>query len=248
MTRHGVCQPAAFFTETMPSTASHLGSLGATASSNARRSEPILFHSGCPTQLSRPGHHPSDSRRTPAARSDGREAARALTSTARLARSADRARLCLSPIRTRKIHQHPCAPKRSPTSIGDRPCDFYQTICGDHIAENAVLEYGPTEILPQVGTMSTGPAALCRPRHRLTGHTRGKGRRFGAASPAAAKLTGETDWLQEGAGFEPSVPGRLQAKTPRFGIVLRRLLSSCGSFHIDHRLSCHVSPLIEFTV
>jgi len=52
----------------------------------------------------------------------------------------------------------------------------------------------------------------------------------------------------EGAGFEPSVPGRLQAKTPRFGIVLRRLLSSCGSFHIDHRLSCHVSPLIEFTV
>jgi hypothetical protein len=44
----------------------------------------------------------------------------------------------------------------------------------------------------------------------------------------------------EGAGFEPSVPGRLQAKTPRFGIVLRRLLSSCGSFHIDHRLSCHV--------
>src|SRR5260370_7884318 len=50
----------------------------------------------------------------------------------------------------------------------------------------------------------------------------------------------------EGAGFEPSVPGRLQAKTPRFGIVLRRLLSSCGSFHIDHRLSCHVSPLIKF--
>ena len=56
------------------------------------------------------------------------------------------------------------------------------------------------------------------------------------------------DSLLEGAGFEPSVPGRLQAKTPRFVIVLRRLLSSCGSFHIDHRLSCHVSPLIEFTV
>jgi len=54
--------------------------------------------------------------------------------------------------------------------------------------------------------------------------------------------------LLEGAGFEPSVPRRLQAKTPRFGIVLRRPLSSCGSFHIDHRLSCHVSPLIEFTV
>src|SRR5467141_1725854 len=52
----------------------------------------------------------------------------------------------------------------------------------------------------------------------------------------------------EGAGFEPSVPRRLQAKTPRFGIVLRRPLSSCGSFHIDHRLSCHVRPLIEFAV
>src|SRR6516162_2698060 len=35
-----------------------------------------------------------------AARSDSREAARALTSAARLARSADRARFCLSPIRT----------------------------------------------------------------------------------------------------------------------------------------------------
>src|SRR6266567_9345652 len=56
-------------------------------------------------------------------------------------------------------------------------------------------------------------------------------------SPTAAGFTAETDWPLEGEGFEPLVPGRLQAKTPRFGIVLRRLLSSCGSFHIDHRLS-----------
>jgi hypothetical protein len=54
-----------------------------------RRSEPILFHSGCPPQLSRPGHHPSDSRRSPAARSNGREAARALPSAACLALSPD---------------------------------------------------------------------------------------------------------------------------------------------------------------
>src|SRR6266481_8362864 len=60
------------------------------------------------------------------------------------------------------------------------------------------------------------------------------------------KVRFATDSPVEGAGFEPSVPRRLQAKTPRFGIVLRRPLSSCGSFHIDHRLSCHVSPLIEF--
>src|ERR1700682_4207291 len=62
----------------------------------------------------------------------------------------------------------------------------------------------------------------------------------------APKVRFATDAALEGAGFEPSVPGRLQAKTPRFGIVLRRLLSSCGSFHIDHRLSCHVSPLRTF--
>jgi hypothetical protein len=55
-----------------------------------------------PPQLSRPGHHPSDPGRAPAARSDGRNADRALTSAARLARSADRAWFCLSPIRTQK--------------------------------------------------------------------------------------------------------------------------------------------------
>ena len=44
----------------------------------ARRSMPILFHSGGPPQLSRPGHHPGDTRRAPTARPDGREVARPL--------------------------------------------------------------------------------------------------------------------------------------------------------------------------
>jgi hypothetical protein len=34
-----------------------------------------------------------------------------------MARSADRARLCLSPIRTRNIHQHPQS-RGSPTRLG----------------------------------------------------------------------------------------------------------------------------------
>ena len=38
------------------------------------------------------------------------------------------------------------------------------------------------------------------------GHTRGKGRRLGAASPTAPGFTAETDSPLEGGGFEPSVP------------------------------------------
>jgi hypothetical protein len=34
---------------------------------SARKGEPILFHSGSPPRLTRPGHHPSDPRRAPAA-------------------------------------------------------------------------------------------------------------------------------------------------------------------------------------
>jgi hypothetical protein len=65
----------------------------------AGRGQPVLFHSSRPPQLSRAGYHPSDPRWAAAARSDGREASRALASAACLARSADRARLWLSPIR-----------------------------------------------------------------------------------------------------------------------------------------------------
>src|SRR5437868_7076010 len=63
----------------------------------------------------------------------------------RLARSADRARFCLSPIRT---HEPPVS----------------QTA---HLTAGAVLEYGPTEILPPVGPMVPRPARLYRPRRSL---------------------------------------------------------------------------------
>ena len=64
----------------------------------ARQAAAESIHSARPPQLSRAGYHPSNPRWPAAARSDGREAARALTSAACLARSADRARLWLSPI------------------------------------------------------------------------------------------------------------------------------------------------------
>jgi len=67
----------------------------------AGRREPVLFHPRRSPQLSRPGHHPSNPRRPPAARSDDRQAAGALASAAGVARAADRARLCLSPVRTK---------------------------------------------------------------------------------------------------------------------------------------------------
>ena len=65
----------------------------------AGRRQPVLFHSSRPPQLSRAGYHPNDPRWAAAARFHGGEAPRAVPSAACLARSADRARLCLSSIR-----------------------------------------------------------------------------------------------------------------------------------------------------
>jgi hypothetical protein len=61
-----------------------------------------LFHAARPPQLSRAGYHPNDPRWAAAARFDGSKAPRALPSAACLARSADRARLRLSPIRIQR--------------------------------------------------------------------------------------------------------------------------------------------------
>ena len=66
------------------------------------RCQPVLLHATRPPQLSRTGYHPGDPRGAAAARFDDREAARALTFAACLARSTDRARLWLSPIRIQK--------------------------------------------------------------------------------------------------------------------------------------------------
>jgi hypothetical protein len=57
-----------------------------------------------PPQLSRARYYPGHPRWTAATRFDGREAARALTSAACLARSADLARLCLIQIRISKTY------------------------------------------------------------------------------------------------------------------------------------------------
>src|SRR6516165_359997 len=97
-------------------------------------------------QLSRPGHRPSYPRRAPAARSDRRQAARALPSAAGLARSAHRARFCLSPIRTQSTHGIATA---------------------TNITGAAVPESDPTEILSPVGAISPRHARLCRPRWLL---------------------------------------------------------------------------------
>ena len=61
----------------------------------ARRREPVLFHTAGPPQLSCPRHHESHPRRPAATRSDRRQAARPLTSAAGLARATRPARLCL---------------------------------------------------------------------------------------------------------------------------------------------------------
>src|SRR5262249_12852044 len=53
-----------------------------------------------------PEHHPSNPRWPPATRSDRRQTTGPLTSTACLARSANRARLCLSPISNLKPPPH----------------------------------------------------------------------------------------------------------------------------------------------
>src|SRR4029077_4222813 len=99
-----------------------------------------------PPQLSRAGYHPGDPRWAAAARSDAREAPRAPTPAACLARSADRAGLWLSLV--------PAQRSTARSSFGERP-DFMgngdrRGILADPISGTAVLEYGGTEILPPV--------------------------------------------------------------------------------------------------
>src|SRR5690348_3935767 len=90
-----------------------------------------------------------------AARFDGREAPRVLTSAACLARTEGHARLYLSPIRIQRSTDLPHVdPGEGPTSLGPA----WYSVTGV-----AVLEYGPTEILPQVGALSKHAERLCRP-------------------------------------------------------------------------------------
>jgi hypothetical protein len=71
------------------------------------------------------------------------------------------------------------------------------------VTGTAVLEYGPTEILPQVGALSKHAERLCRPgRQASRAHPRGKPGFWTFESGCGR----ETDSLLEGDGFEPSVP------------------------------------------
>src|SRR6266403_2063146 len=71
------------------------------------------------------------------------------------------------------------------------------------VTGTAVLEYGPTEILPQVGALSKHAERLCRPgRQTSRAHPRGKPG-FWTFENGCGR---ETDSLLEGTGFEPSVP------------------------------------------
>ena len=76
-------------------------------------------------------------------------------------------------------------------------------ILADPISGTAVLEYGPTEILPPVGAILKHPARLCRPgRQASRAQPRGKPG-FSTLESSSGR---ETDSPLEGSGFEPSVP------------------------------------------
>src|SRR5207237_3905456 len=128
-----------------------------------------------------------------------------------LARSESRARLCLRPIRIQRSTAR-SIPEKARLRWHQRG------IFADHIRGIAVLEYGPTEILPQVGALSKHAERLCRPgRQASRAHQRGKPRFWTFESGCGR----ETDSPLEGTGFEPSVPLGW-ARTPRPPLITSR--------------------------
>ena len=149
----------------------------------AGRCQPVLFHAARPPQLSRAGYHPGDPRWAAAARSDGREAARALTSAACLARSADRARLCLSPVRAQRSTARSSS-ANAPTSLGPawhsrRP---HQRHCGTGIWPDRDIAAGWRDLETPCASLPTRSpsqprtparkAGVLDPRKRLAGERR----------------------------------------------------------------------------
>src|SRR6202030_1641716 len=150
-----------------------------------------------PPQLSRAGYHTGDPRGAAAARFDGREAARALTSAACLARSADRSRLCLSPIRiqrsTRVKHGE------DPALLG--PAWHSR----DHISGTAVLEYGPAEINPRIGVQWKALRVSADPVAKPASHTRAESRGSRRSAVAAGERR-TVRWREQDSN--PRSPGR----------------------------------------
>src|SRR6266446_10328944 len=61
--------------------------------------------------------------------------------------------------------------RRSDLVSGTSLATLTQRLVATASPENGVLEYSPTEILPQLGAMLAGPAALCRPRRERSPET-----------------------------------------------------------------------------
>ena len=133
--------------------------------------EPVLLHAARPPQLSRPGHRPSDSRRSSAARFDRGQAAGALTSTTCLARTTVRAGFL---------------PEPDLNSLSHRLIDA------------AVLEFGPTEIFPPVGAMHRA-IPVSADRGALSGpHARAKSRLLAVGGQNCARrgLSAGGRWIR----------------------------------------------------
>jgi hypothetical protein len=89
------------------------------------------------------------------------------------------------------------------------------------VTGTAVLEYDPTEILPQVGALSKHTERLCRPgREASRAHPRGKPGFWTFESGCGR----ETDYLLEGDGFKLQVP-RCAPSTDSAALVARCLWS-----------------------
>ena len=161
----------------------------------AGRREPVLFHSGSSAS---DAHHQSDPRRASAMRSTA-EAARALTSAARLARSADRARFCLTRSELKDLPH--IKPEKGPTSLRSA---WHRR----HLITGGGAEYGPTEDYRPSAPLL--PAALCVSADRAArpGWTPRKtvASRPRKANSRERQASGPPHSPLEGDGFEPSVP------------------------------------------
>src|SRR6202023_3409254 len=96
-----------------------------------------------------------------------------------------------------RIHT-PAYPESNQTPLGTFAASAFESLSG-----TAVLEYGPTEILPSVGAISKYSARRCRPRRHIS---RAHPREPWGSRPTKATSPRETDSPLEGSGFEPSVP------------------------------------------
>ena len=84
----------------------------------------------------------------------------------------------------------PAYPESNQTPLGTFAASAFESLSG-----TAVLEYGPTEILPSVGAISKYSARRCRPRRHIS---RAHPREPWGSRPTKATSPRETDSPQEG--------------------------------------------------